>query len=154
MGWGFFFKKNDFIFFYFLVLQLFPSSLVALRDKTEHWPKYLQVGQMQWMTLESVWGLTTLSLHPFVSGFSFQSLHTFFEVLDARLMSTMRSALWEHCQRNWWHWLTVNSELCSCWKRYMAIVIRNSEGVRSSILHNVCWFKALNYGLSVCLICS
>lgn len=81
MGWGFFFKKNDFIFFYFLVLQLFPSSLVALRDKTEHWPKYLQVGQMQWMTLESVWGLTTLSLHPFVSGFSFQSLHTFFEVL-------------------------------------------------------------------------
>lgn len=39
--------KNDLIFFYFLVLQLFPSSLVALRYKTEHWPKYLQVGQMQ-----------------------------------------------------------------------------------------------------------
>lgn len=154
MGWGFFFKKNDFIFFYFLVLQLFPSSLVVLRYKTEHWPKYLQVRQMQWMTLESVWGLIRfLCTHLFLASASSLCIPSL-RFSDARLTSTMRSALWEYCQRNWWHWLTVNSELCSCWKCYMIIVIRNSEGVRSSILHNVCWFKALNYGLSVCLICS
>lgn len=46
-----------------------------------------------------------------------------------------------------------DSSVCSWWKHYVLMIIDNHEGVRLSILHNICWHKALNYELPWLLEC-